>query len=235
MNNKTTILTALAVISIVMMSACAPVYVPTAKHTPMLEEKGEMDLALQGGTNGFDVQGAYAITDKLGVIGAVSASDTEGSSSNSDHKHFVVEGGLDYFKKLGERGRFEAIGGLGFGTSEAKGEYNFQGTQTLTAKGSFSKYFLQSNIGLETKAADVGLALRMTQMVFSKFETSGTTYNDTKTGTFFEPSIFARLGWKKLKIETQLGFSAPFQQNLDFQYEPFTLSLGVRYSWNFGE
>jgi hypothetical protein len=75
----------------------------------------------------------------------------------------------------------------------------------------------------------------MNQIVFSKFETSITTYNDKEAATFFEPSIFARLGWERLKIETQMGISTPLQQDIGFQYEPLTFSLGIRYNWNAGK
>ncbi len=233
MDNKLSI--GMSLIIFAMMSACAPVYVPTAKHTHFLDSEDEADIAVYTGLNGFDAQGAYALTPKLGVVGGISASNREGSSSSSDHQHIAIEVGAEYFKKLGKNGRFEALAGLGFGTSEAKEHYDFYGPQKVNAKGSFSNYFLQSNIGLETRAFDLGLAVRMNQIVFSKFETSSTTYNNTKAGTFFEPSIFARLGWEKLKVETQIGFSVPLQQDLEFQYEPLTFSLGIRYNWNLGK
>lgn len=215
-------------------SACTTIYVPTAKHTHFLEEKGELDIAIYSGTNGVDVQGAYAITNELGVVAAISVADREGSA-DPEHRHFVVEAGADYFKKIGKFGRFEGLVGLGIGTAEAEDIYDFFGPLIVSAKGTYSNIFLQTNLDLETKIADIGIALRMNQIMFSKFKTSNVIYNEMEAGTFFEPSVFVRLGWNRLKVEYQMGYSAPLQNNVGFLYEPFTFSLGIRYNFDLGK
>lgn len=209
------------------LSACSPLYIPSAKHTHFLDTEGEANVAAYSGTNGFDIQGAYAITPKLGVVTAISAANKTDSSSNTEHQHFAIEAGVDYYKKLGDKGRFEALAGLGFGNAEA--------VKTITTKGSFSNFFLQSNIGFESRALDVGLAMRMNQVVFYKFETSNTTSNNSEAATFFEPSLFARLGWERLKLEVQMGLATPLQRDINFQYESLTVALGIRYNWNVGK
>jgi hypothetical protein len=92
--------------------------------------------------------------------------------------------------------------------------------------------FLQSNIGLETSWIETGLALRLAHVTFTEFETSSTTFSESESGTFFEPALFARLGWENVKIEGQVGTAGLFQdeQDVSFTYRPALISLGLHFT-----
>ncbi len=219
---------------ILLQSACAPVYVPNTRHTPLLDDKGEVHAAVHGGTNGADVQAAIAVSNSVGLVAAGSFGTNEGSGSlDADyHKHSYGELGLAYFKPFGKIGRFEALGGAGLGTAEAVNQYDFFGPQEVQATGNYRKYFVQGNLGVETGALEAGVALRLAQVVFTEFEASNVTHDQTESGTFFEPAAFARLGWKNIKLESQLGVSGLLQDEVAFDYETILFSLGIHFQFN---
>jgi len=210
---------------------CAPVYVPNARHTHQLNERGEMSLSGHSGTNGADVQGAYAVSDNIGVLAAVSIARDDENESQDFHRHTYGEIGIQYHTTLGKIGRVEMMGGYGRGSASAVDTYNFNETPSkVKATGKYGKFFVQQNIGLETKVVDVGLALRLGHVIFTEFETNNAIYDDNKSATFFEPGLFVRLGWQTVKLEAQLGYSVPIQgdNQVKFQYEPFFVSFGVQ-------
>src|SRR5687767_1839211 len=49
-------------------SACAPVYVPNSRNSPMFTKAGEFQGSIQFG-NGIDAQGAVSVTNHIGLMG----------------------------------------------------------------------------------------------------------------------------------------------------------------------
>lgn len=229
----------LIMVLLLVTAGCAPVYTPSARHTHLLDEKGEASAAVYTGTNGVDIQGAYAFSDHWGMLGAASfgkQEDDDGNKNSLDsdyHKHAYGELGATYFTKIGKIGRFEGLAGFGLGSGESVNNYKVLSSQELKATGSYNKAFLQGNIGLETGIVETGLALRLSQVSFSDFEVSGTSYdNGLSSGTFVEPAAFARLGWELVKLELQLGFNAPLQDDLRYDYDGISASLGLQFNFN---
>jgi len=214
---------------LVLGSSCAPVYVPNARQTNMMSEKGELHASAQAGTNGGDLQLAYAVSDKFGLFGSGSfkSDKTSGNSDSDFHEHRYGELGAIYYRPFGNIGRFEALAGLGFGEAEAVDQYEIFGPQQVRATGRYNKFFTQANIGLETDPFETGLALRMGQVTFNEFETSNNSLQETESGTFFEPAVFARLGWQNFKLESQLGIAGLLQDEVAFDYESLFFSVGL--------
>ncbi|WP_445666444.1 hypothetical protein [Fodinibius sp. AD559] len=215
----------------VALSSCAPVYVPNARQTNLMEKQGEFHGAAHAGTNGGDIQLAYAMFDHVGIFGSTSfKTDEETGDTDQDyHKHRYGEFGAIYFHPIGNIGRFEALGGFGLGRAEAVDQYDVFGPNEVRAEGSYHKAFAQTNIGLETSAFETGVALRLAQITFSEFETSSMSLGEAESGTFFEPAAFARLGWKNVKIESQLGVATLLQDEVAFDYESLFFSIGLHF------
>lgn len=235
---KNLIQLSLFTILLLIQSSCAPVYVPNTYHSYLMDQKGDLHAAVYTGTNGIDIQGGYAVSENVGLVAAASFGKRE-DDTNSDgsldadfHKHNYGEFGLSYFHPFGGVGRFEALGGFGFGSAETVTQYDFFGPEVVRATGSYNKFFVQSNVGLETGALEAGVAIRLGQVVFNEFETSDETYGDSEAGTFFEPGVFARVGWKNIKIESQFGLSGLLQDEVAFDYEPGILSIGLHLQLN---
>lgn len=136
--------TYLFLIVLVVVVGCAPVYVPNARHTHQLSEKGEIAAGGYAGTNGSDVQLAYAVSDDFGVLAAGSFIQ---NTESDFHKHKYGEFALQ-FQEAFNTGRFEVMTGYGFGTTTTDGY-----------TGNYGKFFLQPNFGLETNFIDAGFAL----------------------------------------------------------------------------
>ena len=179
----------------------------------------------------YQWQLAYAVSDKFGFFGSGSLKSDE-ASGNSDtdfHEHRYGEMGAIYYRPFGDIGRFEALAGLGFGEAEAVDQYEVFGPQQVRATGLYNKFFTQANIGLETDPFETGLALRMGQVTFTEFETSNNSLQGSESGTFFEPAVFARLGWQNLKLESQLGIAGLLQDEVAFDYESLFFSVGLHF------
>lgn len=217
------------------ISACAPVYNPSARHTHLLDQKGEVHASVQAGTNGMDMQGAYAVSDNVGFVAAASWLSTNGSSdyTGSDfHEHRYGELGLSYFETFGKAGRIEVLGGFGMGEAESIDRYDFFGPQEVRATGKFNKLFLQGNAGIETGALETGVAVRLSQVTFTEFKTSDESYGEKESGAFFEPAAFVRLGWQNIKIESQLGIAGPINGDVPFDYVSALFTVGLHFSFN---
>jgi hypothetical protein len=197
----------------------------------MLSEKGELHASAHAGTSGGDIQLAYAMSGKFGVFGAGSFKADEASEDpDSDfHEHRYGEVGAIYYRPLGKVGRFEVLAGLGLGRAEGVDQYEVFSPQQIRATGNYNKLFTQANIGLETDPFEVGLALRLGQVTFTEFETNSASLKESESGTFFEPAIFARLGWKNVKLESQLGLAGLLQDEVAFDYESMFFSLGLHF------
>lgn len=219
------------VLLLLICSSCAPVYVPNARQTNMMSKKGELHASAQAGTNGGDLQVAYAVSDKFGLFGSGSfkSDEASGNSDSEFHEHRYGELGAIYYRPFGKIGRFEALAGVGFGEAEAVDQYEIFGPQQVRATGRYNKLFAQANIGLETEPFETGLALRMGQVTFNEFETSSTGLQESESGTFFEPAVFARLGWPNFKLESQLGMAGLLQDEVAFDYESLFFSVGLHF------
>jgi len=211
-------------------TGCAPVYLPSARHAHLLDKKGELSVGGYAGINGADVQAAYAISPDIGILAAGSFDKKNDPHSTDYHKHRYGELGLQYQYAYGI-GRLELISGIGTGSATAVDNFSFS-SSNIQATGSYNKYFIQPNVGLETNIFEAGLALRMGRVVFTEFKTNSSRYTDNKSADFFEPALFAGLGGRHLKVEGQIGVSTPLQNDIGFDYEPFFFSLGLHLDFN---
>lgn len=126
---------------------CAPVYIPTVVNTPLLSEQGEFQATLNTGVSGFDPQFAYAITNHLGVMLNGSYVSRTNDTLSNFHKHLAFETGAGYFTKIGNSGRFEVFGGVGY--SRLKADYSNNLWVSRTDLNSY-KIFIQPAIGATT-------------------------------------------------------------------------------------
>ncbi len=205
--------------AVIYLNSCAPAYVPNTLNTPLLSNKGEFQLGINGGLSGFDPQAAYAITDNIGLMLNGSFRNSTSDSTDNFHKHNFVELGSGYYTKFGSIGRFETFAGYGYGKLKA---YSEAGIFESFADANCNRIFLQPGVGMATQLFDGSFTTRIVLIDLVQ--------NDLHfTEVFFEPALTFKLGYKYVKGMVQLGLSLPMNsEGVDFNYYPFIFSFGIQ-------
>ncbi|MFH0841908.1 MAG: hypothetical protein V1903_04725 [Bacteroidota bacterium] len=208
---------------ILIFNSCAPAYVPNVLNAPMLTNKHELQVAIHAGTSGFDPQVAYAVTNHFGVMANTSFMDLTSDTTDSYHKHGFIEFAGGYYTNFAKRFKFETFAGAGFGKIEAA--YDNE-TWISYSQADIKRYFIQPTLGITSKVIDFGISARISLVNLEQ-------QTRTISGLMLEPAVTLKLGWDHLKVVAQVGVSAPFDKDVDFNYQPFLVSLGIQ--GNFGK
>lgn len=206
--------------------SCQPVYVPNVVNIPLLEEKGDVQFSFHSSLGGIDFQSAAAISDKFALMANANFQNRKFIVDTDEgfRKQNFVEIAAGYRTKIGENGRFESFGGIGYGTINASYPNDFYWRPILDVKS--SRAFLQPNIGFVSDIVDFGFAPRIAYV-------SIIDDNQFYDGLFIEPAFSLKLGYKYVKGIFQAGLSLPANRNqIIFDYNPFLLSIGLQISLN---
>lgn len=229
-----------AIILALLLSSCTAVYVPNTHNIPLLSEQGDININTSAGTNGYDFQGSYAVSDHLGVMTNISAANTTSDSTRNFHKHLFVEGGPGYYLKLSDAARFEVFGTAGYGyVSGLYGYYFISYTEDIV-EGNFYRFAIQPTIGATTDYFDGAFAVKLAYFSTVNLKTNqdfsyyGKPYSPPELSAFLiEPTITVRGGYKFVMFNVQTGVSLPVDATPDFRWRPFIFSVGLTYKMNF--
>lgn len=220
---------------IVLISSCAPMYVPNSRNTPLFTGQGEFQAAAQIGT-GVDLQGALALTDNIGVIGSYSIlnetrNDPQDQTQTFKRKHKFFEGGIGYYKASRDR-RIELYVGYGQGEGTTTGQFGFLGLpqQERIVTGRYNRIFLQPSIATNKRGFNIAFTPRVSFVTFSEFQT-GTVIEkpDEKGHLFLEPAATARFRLAgNLFGNFQIGLNAAMPNDAFFDHVPLQASFGVQ-------
>lgn len=228
------------------MYACGPVlYSNVGQNVPLLQEKGEFsgqiaysETAGSWSASGVMFQGAYAVSDKVGIISSyygmsdVDDPDNEWDGSGS---YFELGGGI-YGGKPEKKFLYEAYGGIGFGSIRNKSlivPHDYIDVHYL-------KPFIQPSFGFSTKYFDMALTPRIAYLGYTSqddylFAPSDDPYDpqeffENSNKVVFEPGILVRGGFPGVKLEIQYNFSTIQEQSEDyFVNNEEHLSIGLRF------
>lgn len=203
--------------------SCNVAYVPNKHNVPLMQEKGDLSVSLSTS----NVQGAYAISNSLAVMGNAYFRDNDWETTPVDTaltkpvkyqaNRLLAEAGLGYYRPLGDNAVFETYGGAGIGSIhfENNNEYFQAGASRKGAlyKARMGKAFIQPQIGYKSDYVDVIFSTRISALTFDNVDTSGLSlaqlkadnlYNlDRQPFFFMEPAITIQLGYKFVKLYTQ--------------------------------
>ncbi|MCC2547673.1 hypothetical protein LJY25_14555 [Hymenobacter sp. BT175] len=182
------------------LSGCVSMYFPTPPAAPLLTQKGEFNGMI--GTNfsgNTSVQGAYAITDQLGVIGT--AASLHSATSKKLVEHDFAELGLGRYSRLRDGRVLELYGGYGYGLTK-RVELTPEGRTARTLDGSLNKLFVQANFSKKKTRTwflfdhyfpvSYGVALRMSYVNLGSFRIDGMS-RPSESNIFLEPITYARV------------------------------------------
>src|SRR5262245_33584880 len=209
-------------------------YAPTLQDVLLFRDKGEMRFSASsaGGdeVSSVEVQAAYALTDKLGVM-----LNTDFAHGDSDSHGFVVEGGGGYYRPLRRRLAFEMYGGAGIGKALVR-YGNGQVSNPDSADLRFTKFFVQPDFGFRGKYVDAAIATRFTGLHYYGIETtlnsSVTSIPDVDyirshaSSLLAEPSFIFRVGRSPVKFQLQVSNSFNLTAP-DLRQEKTMLGFGV--------
>lgn len=218
---------------IIFQSGCTVTYAPNSHNVPLLQQKGE--LALNAGLYeavgstpyaGFEFQGAYALTQHVGVMtNLLSAQSLEINGNN-----YLFELGSGYYKTIGTGGVFNVYGGIGFGSLQSY-FLNSSSTNALN----YQRFFMQPAIGYTSRGFECAFSLRMCGLNYAQQQSAINEYyanesSPSKFSILAEPAFTLRGGWKYLKLQLQLGYSVNLTDANQFPCT--TLSLGAYVTLN---
>jgi len=201
-------------------TSCHVLYVPNSFNSPLLRNRGDGQVNLAAGAAGYEVQVAYAITDKIGVMANGQSLESTKKDTITEHRT-LCELGFGYTEKYSDNGIFEIYGGGGIGNVPAdfKDSY-YDGTQTTQIK----RFFVQPGIGFFNDWLDLS--------VVSRFSAANI---GNETNLFFEPGVSFKMGYKRIRFCSSVGLSFPFKPSRDrnWDYNPVIFSVGIHL--NFGK
>ncbi len=217
------------------ISACAPVYVPNARNAPLFTQAGEFQGSIQFG-NGIDAQGAIAVSNHIGLMGNFSYADNkspEPDDIDDYHRHKFFEGGIGYYENEG-KWCYEVFAGYGKGEGSSYDDYDFFGSSTgdpIRATGKFERFFIQPAIGLNKKVMNVAFVPRITLVDFTEFSSDDAVapyIADDDAKIFLEPAVVGRVNLmnNRMFFTFQSGFSIPVSKTY-YEYRPFYVSTGI--------
>jgi hypothetical protein len=223
-------LIAVVVVS-VLMSSCAPLYVPSSRNAALFRGAGEVQGSVHVGT-GLDAQAAVSVTNHIGIMGGYNHVSRNTADSNDDDyiKHSSWEGALGYYENTGKI-CYEIFGGYGKGKGESNGDF-FE-TDNTFGTGTYSKFFIQPSVGTNNHIFNWIVTARVSHIDFEDiryFDLNQPTMTVKRPDPviFIEPSFTGRVFFGKSPIYSQFqaGFSYTTQGNPGFDYEPFHFSVG---------
>jgi len=217
------------------LGSCAAVYVPNVVNAPLLSESGDIQVTAAGGLNGYDAQGACAITNHIGIMVNGSFAHRTSDSSDNFHRHAFLEAGAGYYLPVAEVLRFEVFGGGGLGSvagiSRSNVDSNLLFSNRDEVSGNYYRLFLQPTFGVKTDVIDAAISMRT-----AYFNAYDLRHNDMRntamTAVVVEPAFTLRGGYKHVMAHTQLGTSLPIISDADFRWRPFILNVGITVRFN---
>lgn len=225
-------------IILLLATSCAPIYVPNARNAPMFKEGGEVQVNAQlSGTGGYEAQAAAAVSNHVGIMSNFAyVSKTKTNDNDRYIRHSFFEGGIGYFDNS-DKLAFEVYAGYGQGKGSAFGRYDAfdDDDEKIKVRSEYHRFFIQPAIGSNNhKVFNWTGVLRLSVIDFTSFESDGVEGKlSADPVLFIEPAFIGKINFGQSGIygNFQAGLSFP-RQDIDFNYEPFFLSLGLGVRFN---
>jgi len=222
-------------------AGCSPkFYSPNTENVPLITERGQLSLNVNGGGGGqIGFQGAVGVTDAIAVqANAGLFIPGEEDNGNGGSGNFV-EGGVGFYRPIGENFVFETYGLFGFGRFENhlySTASQYPGTSG-DMSGNLLRYGLQPNFGFVTKYFTVAVSSRLVLLDYYNVD-GNLTYQDmdqvaylrdNRSSFLVEPALTIRGGLEKVKLQFQIGSSFNVT-NSDFRQDKGFATLGLNFN-----
>jgi hypothetical protein len=200
-----------------LLGSCATYYEPNAHNVPLFQHQGEARVtagmnegsAGLGHTDGTDFQGAYAITNHVGVMANVFCAGGTDDMTGDTGKGRLVEGGAGYYRPVTDHWVFETYAGAGLGLLTRSTGFGQMSVNVRRA-------FLQPSFGFASRGFDAALSLRVCGLTYSgiperSIDDEGAymvqELREARSSMLAEPALTVRVGWESVKLQFQVGLS----------------------------
>ncbi len=251
--NKLQVLSVIVVL-IMLQSCTAKVYAPVSHHVPLLEEEGDLSTAFYTSTTGFNLQGAYALTDKMGIGATLNYlyDQSENMYDNEEvfQKHRYAQLSFIYslkpfrfsptaerlFSRQPVRDRYikvDFLGSIGLGSGE-------QDTYNEYAKGNYTKFSAQANIAFIYESFFIGVSPKLSYVSYYDYTyrnnsvdpMPGSPKNYDLNTIFWESAIFGGAQIGNIRLMLQYGGTRALGDEPSFNYGRSYLSLGLQVNFD---
>jgi hypothetical protein len=200
-----------------------------------MKEKGQTNITIginsSESTDGFELQGAYGLSDKIALqLNTDWVSSPDGSSSGSGH---LIELGAGYYKNLSKHFVFETYGLVGFGS--LKYEDNHTSHQEINAN--FFRIGVQPSISFSSKYFVASLSGRLANLNYNSVSGNHIDVDYLKANNSYwliEPALTLQGGLKNIKIQLQYQISENMTDHY-FSQDYGLFSLGLKVNLNPGK
>jgi hypothetical protein len=222
-----------------MISCTHYLYAPNMHNVPLFQQKEEFHLDLSGSMGNeftaFEVQGAFSLTDNIGIMANGFIVDRERGELFPDEygRGHLIEGGAGAFLPLDHNMVFETFFGLGLGKVE-------HGYETgVTSMLNVNRYFLQPSVGYTSDFVDLAISLRFSGLRYNDIHLTGILEEDDQEqiqyavrnpfSLLIEPAVTLRCGWEHVKFQLQVVFSENLK-NPDLLQEHLNFNFGLYFT-----
>lgn len=211
-------------------------YLPNIQNVPAFSEKntftGQVAGSFSGLNNCFEIQTGYSLPAHVALTANFMTGGNHKSLSTFEDyaKYNYFEGAAGYYRSFSEKGVFEVYTGYGYGSQH----HAFASILAPEGKGdmTFSKIFIQPDIGFKNNWMTGALSLRLSRINFTYINSSSVAYNLSENNPYWliEPALTYRCGYEKVKLQLQLVGTAYFGDSDNLWNEPLRISLGLFFS-----
>jgi hypothetical protein len=225
-------------------------YSPNVQNVPLFTEKNVFSGTVAGSLG--LVNSSLEIQTGLSLPGhvALTANYMTGGNDNSSgtvpdySKIHYFEGTAGFYTSFQKIGVFEIYGGYGKGSQShvfAHNEYDGWTTWIWipdgTADMSFSKLFIQPDIGIKNKWIEGAFSCRLSNLNFSDIKVYNTIYRTDELNTLkqnstpwlLEPAFTFRGGFKSIKVQIQVVNAINLGDN-DLLFEKIRFNFGIHFN-----
>ena len=229
------------VVALAGFSSCSTIlYAPNSENVPLFtakhQAKAEVNTCsetdgLSSIIMGANFQGAYAVSDHVGLISNLFVAGGEDIFSGESGSGGLFEGGAGYFQNISEHIVFEAYGGAGIGWVKHGSMIN---TITTEDKVKGQRLFAQPAIGYTSKNFDAAFSLRSCAAFYNnpplltKDDPFYSLTANNKSAMIMEPAFTLRAGFQHVKFQTQFGISFNLNNQLqDIFFSTFGICICI--------
>ncbi|MBK0403747.1 hypothetical protein I5M27_12170 [Adhaeribacter sp. BT258] len=225
------------------LTSCG-IYRQNVVNSPLLQQKGQVQIGGHKSFNGLEGQAAVAVTKNIGLLASYNNMgedrDVYSAINYEIKKHHFKEVGAGIFNRTESDWIWElyALAGKGMYSRFWKGANTAGSTYETNQKVEYSRFGIQADFGRKENKLEFALTPRLLWVNYYKIDDdSRTDYKDIANSYVYAEGAFT-LRYHILKflmISSQVGVTFPLKNygyNHYFEFSPFNASAGLIFNLN---